>query len=113
MIRLTPRSTRTDTLCPYTALFRSQSGWSLQKLRESEMENEGKWSHLHADIWTVDPLARWSAVHSRDVWVSLERDVLPVIGDEPIAKLKAPAILALLRNVENRGAIETDRKRVV
>src|SRR3546814_1160134 len=71
------------------------------------MENEGKWSHLHADIWTVDPLARWSAVHSRDVWVSLERDVLPVIGDEPIAKLKAPAILALLRNVENRGAIET------
>src|SRR3546814_9957044 len=25
MIRLPPRSTRTDTLCPYTTLFRSQS----------------------------------------------------------------------------------------
>src|SRR3546814_19819428 len=27
MIRRTPRSTRTDTLFPYTTLFRSQSGW--------------------------------------------------------------------------------------
>src|SRR3546814_16340535 len=95
MLRRPPRSTRTDTLFPYTTLFRSavslldarakrdeakrvlsqgrdpteerraveraealerqnsfraateawfglQSGWSLQKLRESAMENEGK-----------------------------------------------------------------------
>src|SRR3546814_3427376 len=28
MIRLPPRSTRTDTLCPYTTLFRSEEGMS-------------------------------------------------------------------------------------
>jgi len=87
--------------------FELHSGWSLQKLRESAAKNEGRWSHRHADIWTADPLAPWSAVHSSDVWVSLERDVLTEIGGEPIAELKAPAILALLRKVENRGAIET------
>src|SRR3546814_2689188 len=27
MIRRPPRSTRTDTLCPYTTLFRSYHGW--------------------------------------------------------------------------------------
>src|SRR3546814_14815505 len=32
MIRRTPRSTRTDTLCPYTTLFRSSQGFeSMQK----------------------------------------------------------------------------------
>src|SRR3546814_19358677 len=34
MIRLPPRSTRTDTLCPYTTLFRSESlmstKWKMQ-----------------------------------------------------------------------------------
>lgn len=87
--------------------FELHSGWSLEKLRESAALNEGKWSHVNADRWTTDHLARWSAVHSGDVLVSLERDVLPFIGDEPIAELKAPAILALLRVVEKRGAIET------
>ena len=87
--------------------FELHSGWSLEKLRELAALNEGKWSHVNADRWTTDHLARWSAVHSGDVLVSLERDVLPFIGDEPIAELKAPAILALLRVVEKRGAIET------
>src|SRR3546814_17833438 len=43
MIRLTPRSTRTDTLFPYTTLFRSvmlsrsQLGSSFRAVRESDM----------------------------------------------------------------------------
>ncbi|WP_237245761.1 tyrosine-type recombinase/integrase [Sphingopyxis witflariensis] len=89
------------------AWFELHSGWSLEKLRESAMLNAGKWSYAQADRWTTDPHARWSAVHSSDVLVSLERDVLPLIGGEPIAELKAPAVLALLRAVEKRGAIET------
>src|SRR3546814_10693449 len=32
MIRRPPRSTRTDTLCPYTTLFRSGGGFKLKAL---------------------------------------------------------------------------------
>src|SRR3546814_14301573 len=32
MIRRPPRSTRTDTLFPYTTLFRSHGGWRLRKM---------------------------------------------------------------------------------
>src|SRR3546814_11513828 len=36
MIRRPPRSTRTDTLFPYTTLFRSAAGWTFRKTRISE-----------------------------------------------------------------------------
>src|SRR3546814_8611692 len=37
MIRRPPRSTRTDTLCPYTTLFRSLAPRDMRKLRGSEI----------------------------------------------------------------------------
>lgn len=89
------------------AWFELNSGWSLEKLRECAAQNSGKWSHANADNWTVDPNGRWSTIHARDVIVSLDRDVFPLIGEEPIASLQAPAVLTLLRAVQNRGSLET------
>jgi integrase len=89
------------------AWFELQSGWSLEKLRHFAERNGGKWRHTQADEWTADPHGRWSAVHAADVLISLERDILPQVGDEPIAELRAPSILRLLKAVEKRGAIET------
>jgi integrase len=37
----------------------------------------------------------------------LERDVFPWIGARPISEIKAPVLLAVLRRVESRGALET------
>ncbi|MDC1501694.1 integrase arm-type DNA-binding domain-containing protein [Gammaproteobacteria bacterium] len=37
----------------------------------------------------------------------LEKDLLPHIGNRPIADIKAPELLKTLRKIENRGAIET------
>src|SRR3546814_16542048 len=50
MIRLTPRSTRTDTLFPYTTLFRSSHYPELvARLEELEGElNRYKWLFEHA-----------------------------------------------------------------
>src|SRR3546814_5322665 len=36
MIRRPPRSTRTDTLFPYTTLFRSRPGWQLAVIPEGQ-----------------------------------------------------------------------------
>jgi integrase len=36
----------------------------------------------------------------------LEKDVFPIIGDRPIKDIRAPELLAALRRVESRGALE-------
>src|SRR3546814_7784514 len=43
MIRRPPRSTRTDTLFPYTTLFRSRSRCSTRIARRGRSECEGRW----------------------------------------------------------------------
>src|SRR3546814_4124801 len=55
MIRRPPRSTRTDTLFPYTTLFRSQSGVELPHTSHilitiAEEVGQGASHGLHADV---------------------------------------------------------------
>src|SRR3546814_7942691 len=54
MIRRPPRSTRTDTLFPYTTLFRSAARWALARLRRRDHDRAVALGHGEA----VDPLAR-------------------------------------------------------
>lgn len=49
----------------------------------------------------------WSAGHLSNLTSSLERDVFPWIGNRPVDTVTAPEILAVLRRVESRGAIDT------
>lgn len=60
--------------------------------------------------WFAINRSRWAVVHQNDVIRSLERDVFDTIGDIPIAQLTPPLVLAVLREVEARGAIETARR---
>lgn len=60
--------------------------------------------------WHAHQRDRWTDRHAADVIDSLARDVFPVIGDAPAATITAPAILALLRDIEARGCIETARR---
>ena len=49
----------------------------------------------------------WSDGHAKTTIRRLERDVFPWMGAKPIADIKAPELLAVLRRVESRGAQET------
>jgi len=49
----------------------------------------------------------WSESHAKTTLSRLVFDVFPIFGDKPIGELKAPAVLAMLRRVESRGALET------
>lgn len=51
-----------------------------------------------------------SAVHANDIWRSLEKNVFPVIGQTPVAELKAHILIAALEPVRARGALETLRR---
>jgi integrase len=49
----------------------------------------------------------WSPTHAETTIKRLELDVFPVLGNKDIAEIKAPALLAMLRRIESRGALET------
>ena len=49
----------------------------------------------------------WTASHGDKIIRRLERDIFPWVGGRPIAEIKAPELLACLRRIEGRGALET------
>ncbi|MEO5622520.1 MAG: integrase arm-type DNA-binding domain-containing protein [Dokdonella sp.] len=57
--------------------------------------------------WFAKHVLHWGQNHADNVIERLARDVFPWIGNNPIATLTAPDVLAVLRRVEARGVIET------
>ena len=50
------------------------------------------------------------ANHGNRILRRLERDIFPWIGGRPIAEINAPELLAVIRRIENRGALETSHR---
>jgi len=59
-----------------------------------------------ARAWHEAHRRMWAPHHASDVLESLAREVFPVIGAVAIEAVTAPQILAVLRPVEARGAVE-------
>lgn len=57
--------------------------------------------------WFAKYSPSWAANHSNKIMGRLEADVFPWIGGRPISGITAPDLLAVLRRIEERGAIET------
>ena len=57
--------------------------------------------------WHSRQSAVWTDVHTGTVMRRLERDVFPWLGSRPVKEITAPELLAVLRRVESRGAVET------
>ncbi len=75
-----------------------------QKAAKDQSENSFE---VVAREWHAKFSPRWSPVHTDTTIKRLERDAFPWIGTRPIAEIKAPELLAVLRRVESRGALET------
>ena len=60
--------------------------------------------------WHGKQIARWKAVHAKDVITSLERDVFPAIGSLSLDSIDPPLLLTVLERVQDRGAIETGHR---
>lgn len=60
--------------------------------------------------WHKAQLGRWSQTNATKVEQALKRDVYPAIGRLPLDDIDGPAILALLRKVERRGAIDSSKR---
>jgi len=49
----------------------------------------------------------WEVNHSSKIMGRLEKDIFPFIGKRPITEITAPELLATVRRIEARGALET------
>lgn len=57
--------------------------------------------------WFAKISPNWAKSHADKIIARLENDLFPWIGGKPIAEIKALEILACLRRIEERGAIDT------
>jgi integrase len=57
--------------------------------------------------WHSKFSSTWSPSHAETTLRRLQSDVFPVMGDKPVSEIKAPDVLAMLRRIESRGALET------
>lgn len=63
--------------------------------------------------WFLAFAPSWATSHSSRIMRRLERDIFPWIGELPISAIVAPQILAVLRRIEQRGALETAHRALV
>lgn len=82
----------------------SSNRQALQAARENRASNSFE---VVGREWFDKMSSPWAEGHKRAIRQRLERDIYPWLGARPIAEISAPELLAALRRVENRGAIET------
>lgn len=57
--------------------------------------------------WFAKKSQSWVPSHSDRIIRRLENDVFPWLGGKPVADIKAPELLSIIRRIEERGANET------
>jgi hypothetical protein len=57
--------------------------------------------------WFKRHSPNWKENHSSKIIARLANDVFPWIGAKPIAEINPPTLLAAIRRIESRGALET------
>lgn len=62
---------------------------------------------LVAREWFGKLSVNWAPNHSSKVMARFENDLFPYIGKRPIHEITAPELLAALRKIEKRGAVDT------
>ncbi len=72
----------------------------------SEAERQNTFEVI-AREWFEKFSTEWVESHASKIIRRLERDVFPLIGRRPISEIRAPELLGVLQQIEERGAVET------
>lgn len=57
--------------------------------------------------WLAKETPGWAPAHARKVEQRFTRDVFPILGGRPVAEITPPEILAVVRRIADRGAVDT------
>ena len=75
--------------------------------KSSRLERTANSFEVVAREWFAKYSQTWAKNHSYRIIRRFDRDIFPWIGGRPIAEINAPELLAVVRRIENRGALET------
>jgi len=75
--------------------------------KAAKVERAGNSFEVIAREWYAKNAPNWAENHGKRILQRFERDLFPWIGGRPIAEITAPELLAVLRRIEARGAVET------
>lgn len=79
-----------------------------RKARKSaSVERAANSLEVVAREWFAKYSGTWVENHGNRIIRRFERDIFPWIGGRPIAEITAPELLAVIRRIESRGALET------
>lgn len=82
-----------------------------EKRKERKAKKKGADSfETIARQWLNTQSNEWSASHTKSVVVSLEQNIFPELGHEPIKDITPLRLLSVLRQIESRGALEMLKK---
>lgn len=79
---------------------------AIRKAQKQGKTEETETFEVIAREWYAKFVNVWSGGHAATISRRMEVDLFPWIGARPIAEIKAPELLAVLRRVESRGALE-------
>jgi integrase len=82
-------------------------GENRKAVKSAKMDQAANSFEVITREWYTKYSATWNASHGERIIRRFERDIFPWIGGKPIAEITAPDLLAAVRRIENRGALET------
>jgi len=80
---------------------------ALRKAQKQAKTEEAETFEVIAREWHSKFCNAWSEGHAATNMRRMELDLFPRIGAQPIKTIKAPELLAVIRRVESRGALES------
>jgi len=84
-----------------------------QAKQDAKRQNTLKTENLFEEIareWHEKQSNGWTERHAKYVLVRLEADIFPELGNIPTNEIKAPDLLAALRKIEDRGALDIAKR---
>lgn len=87
--------------------FNIDPGTNRKAAKLAQTESYQNTFEVVAREWFQKRSQIWAETHSSKIIRRLEADIFPWVGNRPIADIKAPELLAVLRRIEKRGAIDT------
>ena len=80
---------------------------AIRKAQKQAKTESTETFEIIAREWHARYAPTWKMRHAEGLITRLQRDVFPYLGARPIKEIKAAELLAVLRRIESRGALET------
>lgn len=97
---------KTVTLGQYPAMALAEARRARDEARKGQAASPTRTLAAVAADWLAAQAPVWKPHHAADVKASLDREMMPTLGARPLASIAAPDILAALRPIQARGAVE-------